>query len=518
MGLSSSGSFIPKEDQHEKVEFKETTFGLLSPGSFEQIASCSNRAWDDVRKRTGSAHRCNSENSVAFFCQGVLLDLINALDIGLSVASEMAVFNVRPDMWIIKDPHGLPIGAVEVKKPSHDVEAATNLMDNQYVLGELYDSMCQLKNFYNVPLAIGILTTGNDFRVCWFGEDDNVNMSAEETICAEAEPRTPQGSPQKKASEDHKDSPPGLSPSKKTSFLHTLKQGRRTTLPREADGGDGWASGGSTGVDGSAVVEKLHRCMYVSPTVRYDDDGNEVMRLLASALLKMLRVKTVPFDTPFDKLSERHIVRFEKQVEGAKQVSKSVVWCRDIKGLRKGQWDLVAFPKNYLYAIEHLGGGLDGNVWLVCTVSGHIGVLKFSNEVLLESQRVAMQFELEMWETFYPELARSFCALENWSGRFALRMPHVCDVHPGQERLDCIPRVQTLLEEFARKGFVHRDVKWRNLGQYKDDTSGEIRVVIYDMGSVLATDQPEDHQRWIKKGVEHLQRNASSPARFSHFA
>jgi hypothetical protein len=54
---------------------------------------------------------------VARFCEDVLRDLINALGLHeeLYIATEMGVWNVRPDMWVIKRQNGLPIGAVEVR-------------------------------------------------------------------------------------------------------------------------------------------------------------------------------------------------------------------------------------------------------------------------------------------------------------------------------------------------------------------------------------------------------------------
>jgi hypothetical protein len=72
----------------------------------------------------------------------------------------------------------------------------------------------------------------------------------------------------------------------------------------------------------------------------------------------MARSKQNPFNDPFDKLNEWMLLHFTKRD------SRSIHWCHigQLEGNR--EWSKYANPKMYLYAIEDLGRGSDGPVWL----------------------------------------------------------------------------------------------------------------------------------------------------------
>jgi hypothetical protein len=120
----------------------------------------------------------------------------------LILTPEMGTFELRPDLWVLRV-GGLPVGVVEVKKPGKGV------LEDEHVLGELYDYLLHLPNFYGAKQMIGIVTTYREWRVCWL---ESPETQALVTIESEVETRTPQ---KMVCLEKKDDSPPGLTLSKK---------------------------------------------------------------------------------------------------------------------------------------------------------------------------------------------------------------------------------------------------------------------------------------------------------------
>ena len=106
-----------------------------------------------------------------------------------------------------------------------------------------------------------------------------------------------------------------------------------------------------------------------------------LVRAIAAPVFKMLRSDVHPFSTAFENLDQRSILKFVKGSE-----KKRVVWTR--LTAMEPKWNSVAVPKKYLFAIEDLGRGADGRVWLTCSSSGAVCVLKFAlSDKLEETQK-----------------------------------------------------------------------------------------------------------------------------------
>lgn len=75
---------------------------------------------------------------------------------------------MKSDLWVVLV-SGVPIGAVEVKKPKLDAigvlirGAAFNL--DTY--GQIFDYMIQLRAFHGVCQVFGIITTLIEWRIVW---------------------------------------------------------------------------------------------------------------------------------------------------------------------------------------------------------------------------------------------------------------------------------------------------------------------------------------------------------------
>ena len=82
-------------------------------------------------------------------------------------------------------------------------------------------------------------------------------------------------------------------------------------------------------------------------------------------------------------------------------------WCRMGHLEGKGQRSKYPNPKTDLYAIEDLESGSGGRVWLVCSSSGALYVLKFKKKEKekknKESHSDIIAIESEKWKKGYPE-------------------------------------------------------------------------------------------------------------------
>jgi hypothetical protein len=106
-----------------------------------------------------------------------------------------------------------------------------------------------------------------------------------------------------------------------------------------------------------------------------------------------------------------------------------------------------------------------------------------------------------MWHLLYPEFS-TMVKLENWSGADALVMPHfstVLDTERGQYKEELL---EVLTSLFMEKGKVHRDVRWRNIGKYRNRI-GAVVLVVYDLHDVDDYNV-EDHHDWIERAMQHL--------------
>lgn len=219
------------------------------------------------------------------------------------------------------------------------------------------------------------------------------------------------------------------------------------------------------GRSSSPVLDHLH----VSKIYHRSDGNNELTRAVASCLLKMLRSQHRPID--LNDLSDRRLLKFRKGENG------SVCWTT--LALEKSiLWDITARATKYLYALEDLGHGSHGRVWLTCTQGGSVCVLKFS---LGESPNRALDAEKNAWDAVYGAVGIKVYR-EKWNGHAALRMPHFSPVDP-KNRGNALPLVRDTLEKhFHANGVKHNDVAWRNIGMFKA-SDGADHAVVFDMGS-----------------------------------
>jgi hypothetical protein len=494
--ISSSSPSVPKAEDHLPVTVRKKEFGVMPMEEFKKISDYRTRCWDDVKK-DGMVHYV-TENDVADLVSGLVKDFSKAMGLDFDTFKEVGAFGLRPDMWVVKW-NMIPVGVIEVKKPDVSPKRlGQSILDKPTVLGELFDFQMQLPNFYGMSPAFGIVATFEAWRVCWIPQDDaDVDAIAKTheslpTMAAHLMTPTKRGcatgndpvqvDENEETASAKKTSPPGLSPSKANPMVHDIEDGD------EDDDGE----------EQTVALDQQSRVLHVSK-IYYRADGKHLaMRAIAAALCKMTKVTQSVFDDPFDKLKGRMVLRFTKGE------SRSIHWCRMGRLEGNGKWNKYAHPKKYLYAIEDLGFGAEGRVWLTCTFSGAVCVLKFPIKDT-KGDHKGVERELENWKKAYPEFK---VFREKWCGRDALRMPHFAAVRPD-ERLGALDLVRATLEaNFFAKGLVHKDVAWRNIGLYKKVGAGRPIAVVFDLGQVQPN-QTDHDANWVDAAIDKLKKRAT---------
>ena len=60
------------------------------------------------------------------------------------------------------NPNKEPLGIVEVKRQS--------ILSDKHAFGQIYDYMLRLQSFHGLKDVFGVLTTYEEWRICWFPE------------------------------------------------------------------------------------------------------------------------------------------------------------------------------------------------------------------------------------------------------------------------------------------------------------------------------------------------------------
>lgn len=432
-----------------------------------------------------------------------MFQVIQAMDLPLDLHEEIGVLQLRPDIWVVMSGERRPVAVVEVKKPGQGV------LEKATVLGQIYDFMRLLPAFYNTWPAFGILTTLTEWRLCWLpdpaGEDPvfgsseagaAVNPTSE--VAADG-PSTPL--PKKSGH------PPQSSP--KTPVRQIADAGPQTSpplgTPSAKAGPHTFTSDGCDEAEEADPPEEVKRVFFASKVYGRED----ATKFVATALNRIASmVKPKPFETPFQNITDRIIIRLTKDIR-----DETYVWCPwPTKDAPKEHWELLPSANaKHLYVVEDLGRGAHGRVMLAATGSGRICVLKFPNKRPDPAEKDPMVLEAEVWgrvyvkedgEPLFPVKA------EVWAGRTALVMPHFADVQVEQRKaFAIIASIRAALQRFHAAGLRHADVKWRNIGLYLPGAGKDPDAVVYDMGSVCPLMEDED-AGWIDKAIEGLKSRA----------
>lgn len=124
-----------------------------------------------------------NEREIATFVRCVLQDVVLICGLGESVRvrEEAGLHNVgEPDLWVV-EVDGTPILVVEVKSPRRSV------LRNAKVGGQCHDYITALASFSGCR-ALGIVTTGEEWRVVWLEHEEELAASPSIDVGASAAP------------------------------------------------------------------------------------------------------------------------------------------------------------------------------------------------------------------------------------------------------------------------------------------------------------------------------------------
>jgi hypothetical protein len=160
-GSGSRGTNSVSKEKHEDAElFERTSFGLLPDKVL--CHRDSSFLWMALARK-GGKNNWGSESDIQGMVKQVLEEVIYTIGLEEKIQcfNELSIFDLCPDIWIVCE-GGIPIGVVEVKKPGRD-----NALQNPYVQGQIFDYMLRLQSFFGIKHVFGILSSYEQWRVCW---------------------------------------------------------------------------------------------------------------------------------------------------------------------------------------------------------------------------------------------------------------------------------------------------------------------------------------------------------------
>jgi hypothetical protein len=393
--ISEFGASIPPESQHASCghEIKQE-FTLIE---FSKDAKkYQNRVWGDCPATLLNLHYTTKADVVSFV-KTLLRDIANAMGIPLELASDFGIKHVAPDICVLSLGSRL-VGVVEIKKPQK------NVLEMPTVLGELFDQMILVEDFYISGPVIGILTTLEDWMFCWFPADTAHFSTELEHYTATSALLTPQKA---SAPAGNSTSPPKDTPSRKNCWSHGFK------LP-EDDHED---------PDEFLLTDEVvERALHTSPVINAYTDYDLLLQYLCSTFTRMTQVK----------LNQRRgVPRSLFKLRKGEDARPKILF-HPIDGIPLTVENIRSnkFPRanvKMLLALKDLGRGSTDKAWLCCILSASpaLCVLKFSNKSDNVSARLKQ--EKKWWDAVYPQF-KGMIKVEVWGGSDALVMPHICAI------------------------------------------------------------------------------------------
>eukprot|EP01036_Dinobryon_divergens_P027628 gene27628-36433_t len=473
---SNSLARIPSVEEHGPCAKEVKCFHII-PDEFEMIQFSQNIAWALTSNDNMMSYA--SVNDIAVMIRLYLHSFVSPMKLPLRIASEMAITYIRSDLFVLTH-NSILVGVVVVKKPGDGV------LNKPTVTGELFDQMKFIQLFYGTGPVLGILTTGEQFVVCWFPEDDEVfSAPPKEELYVESPSNNAKGKEKKSFS------PAADTPSQKRGPSNISTVDEETTKPKK--GKSRAAKSAAKAVETVALDRKLS----CTKTIDAASEKIYLGQVIATCLTRMSHARSQYYSFP-----QRHLFRFHRGP--LQKFTWMAASCDSSTAiLEKIRFD--KFPnagvKNLL-AVEDMGRWSNGKVWLTTTETfKSVCVLKFDNE----NNRCNLDFEAELWIKLYDSAISSMVKVDQWSGAFALMMPYFATIQEIDRELYRL-QITKLLERIHNLGYYHDDVYWRNMGCYRDDAGVDVPILL-DLIHVkkFALKSPSSNSKeWIQKGLRNL--------------
>ncbi|KAL6071676.1 Protein kinase domain-containing protein [Balamuthia mandrillaris] len=442
-GASSSSAHYDKGRQAAFI-IEERELGLVI--AEPPLVRAPSRLWFDSDENP-NALAWGSEKDIQRNVVTALKDVLTAAGIGafVSVQEDLTMFSInsrqqKSDVYLVKQ-KTVPIGIVEVKKPTE------NIFDKNEVNGQIYDYMMALRSFSGLRYVFGILTTYEQWRVCWL-PDANQLAQAEELP------------------------PPVERRFQLWSFLPPTPQWvADSNLPDQ---------------NKDKVQHRDERQFYATPL--YSCTHPSLPLILTSAVRKMER-------SPMQPAPSIHYL-----MEGTGLLAKRDMFCWAEKSLIDIVFGVeLTDEDNVFWLLADLHGGADGNVLLASTPQGKGCVVKFSRrngeEALLACRR-----EAAIWTNVWGRKAFALKLGQN----DAVVMPYVNPCAGSGDPFDPPPHLRAAtraaIAQLSQHRIKHDDLKWSHVGRYLD-TAGEEKVVLFDLAQVSGDIETEEAKRSMEEAL-----------------
>lgn len=130
---------------------------------------------------------------------------------------------------------------------------------------------------------------------------------------------------------------------------------------------------------------------------------------------------------------------------------------------------------------------------------------------MVDAAKKSATEEADNWRNVYTDYVEKFdwdVRMEIWMGNPAVIMPRVDQFSSKQDRLDNLDAIaECLTEKFFKKGFIHTDIYWRNIGYFKLEDA--VVVVMLDLRACRRF-QDNDDNNWVGIAIESLKAGANT--------
>ena len=432
----------PSHGEGDVCEFDVCDFGLYSrdiivrprfPGSYVVNPSIPN----------------SGEVTVAMYSFFVLRDIVRGLGLEdlVKISLEMVVAfddktSLRPDAWLLhrKMISGsmvrfIPIGVEECKQ-SLVGHHATSILDDKKCIGEVFDYMQVLRMHFGVQRVFGILSTYDEWRICWLTDSDDLALSTESSTVLVV---------------------PHVIPEEDFKAPFVLIPGSTKDIVEAPDKAD------------MKLPNPLERNCHVSKVYLRTDP--ELILALATVIRKMYEspIEQPPFLSGkrlYQKLNTRNVLFVP----------------RPFSTLHLGEFGGKAKELFVLYVFG--SGGGDGRACLAADQKGRCCVIKFyrpargSNDAGSEIARDFCEKEAEAWRAVWnlPAITRKE------QSRWVVVMKYVRLFSSFLDAEQCgVSRddVKTAVDRVVACGYEHTDLSWMHVGMYME--GNQKRIVFIDL-------------------------------------
>jgi hypothetical protein len=175
LGRNSTGSDSRDPSSHAAAQFCEKKFEMISKceNLFDELSlfllTMKDQGWS-------TSIVFSNEAEIFFYIRHILRDVLISLEIFRDVylSSETDWVVKKSSIWVVRTQSDVPIAVIVVKQPG------VGRISQECVLGEVFDYLATLRNSFGQCEVFGIVTTLEEWRVCWLPDTDSFAASSEE--------------------------------------------------------------------------------------------------------------------------------------------------------------------------------------------------------------------------------------------------------------------------------------------------------------------------------------------------